>query len=361
MKMLYAASLSYPGTRASHIQALSTAEELGKLMGDNFVFGAAHIGKSELYTKKFYEFGSHAGPLLAWKQMAYVKKHGCQAIFCREYHLLFWLMVYDRLFFHTNASFFYEAHGVDSWNLFRFRYVIHHVRGIIGTSDAICRDIRKFYSVPCMTIRNGVDLKEFDRPIPKEEARRKFNLPLDTHIALYVGSIGIHPWKGTDFFIRSSGYLNQDASVLCVLAGASAEMLPELTRIHDPLRVRFLPYVSRSEAAMLLHAADVLVLPNTDEENMSKYYTSPVKLFEYMASGVPIVASDLPSIREIVSDEMVLYVKAGDPKSLAQGIRATFSSPAEAVQRAVRARERVKQYSWSARAAHIIDFVTAHA
>jgi glycosyltransferase involved in cell wall biosynthesis len=50
-------------------------------------------------------------------------------------------------------------------------------------------------------------------------------------------------------------------------------------------------------------AADALVLPNTAKEDISKYYTSPMKLFEYMASRRPIVATNIPSITEIINEE----------------------------------------------------------
>ena len=66
-------------------------------------------------------------------------------------------------------------------------------------------------------------------------------------------------------------------------------------------RVRLVGYVPPGEVPLWLAAADVLALPNSAGEAISARYTSPLKLFEYMAAGRGIVASDLPSLREVLT------------------------------------------------------------
>ena len=61
--------------------------------------------------------------------------------------------------------------------------------------------------------------------------------------------------------------------------------------------------------------ADVLVLPNSAKDKMN-LYTSPIKMFEYMASKRPIVASSLPSIKEILSDQdNAILFNPNDPRN----------------------------------------------
>ena len=79
--------------------------------------------------------------------------------------------------------------------------------------------------------------------------------------------------------------------------------------------------------AALLSRATVLVLPNPASA-ISTRFTSPLKLFEYMAAGRPIVASDLPAIREVLTrDVNALLVPPGSAAALADGIRRLLADP----------------------------------
>ena len=79
-------------------------------------------------------------------------------------------------------------------------------------------------------------------------------------------------------------------------------------------------------------------------------------MFEYMSAGVPIVASDLPTIREVLTDhENAILVKPGDSKDLAQGIMELLDDRELVNKLSKKAYEDVKQYSWDMRAERIIS------
>ena len=87
---------------------------------------------------------------------------------------------------------------------------------------------------------------------------------------------------------------------------------------------------------------------------MSAAYTSPLKLFEYMASGRPIVASDLPALREVLRpDENAVLVEAGDAEALAAGVARLLGDAALASRLAAQAREDVREWTWDKRAERI--------
>ncbi|MFQ5627042.1 MAG: glycosyltransferase, partial [Methyloligellaceae bacterium] len=119
-------------------------------------------------------------------------------------------------------------------------------------------------------------------------------------------------------------------------------------------------YVEPSRVPTYLAAADVLVLPNSGVTDISRYYTSPLKLFEYMATGRPIVASDLPAMQEVlVEGETALLVPSDDPAALAAAICRLRSRPALAQRLAQQAKRAVGAYAWDQRATRLLNFLDA--
>ena len=89
------------------------------------------------------------------------------------------------------------------------------------------------------------------------------------------------------------------------------------------------------------------------------HYMSPFKLFEYMASGVPFITTDLPSVREVVDERMTTFVAPGDYEALAAALVAVARDQGAAQVRARRAREEVTRYTWPLRAERIATFVSS--
>ena len=106
-----------------------------------------------------------------------------------------------------------------------------------------------------------------------------------------------------------------------------------------------------------MKAADALVLPNKKEEKISELYTSPLKLFEYMASGRPIIASDLPSLREVLDENSAVFFESGDSSQLAESIKNILNNENLGRSISSRAFEKVKNHTWENRAKKILDFV----
>ena len=153
-------------------------------------------------------------------------------------------------------------------------------------------------------------------------------------------------------------------ATLCLVGGAPAE-IAETEALVGELKlanVILAGHVPPDRVPLYQAAADVLVLPNTAEAAISREHTSPLKLFEYMAADRPIVASDLPSLREALRHgENGWLVPPDEPVALAQGIQHVLAEPALAARLAAQARRDVQAYTWDERAGQILEFVGTHA
>jgi glycosyltransferase involved in cell wall biosynthesis len=169
-----------------------------------------------------------------------------------------------------------------------------------------------------------------------------------------VGYAGhLYPWKGVDLLIEVVAALPDTRAL--IVGGHEKE--PDLARVKAfalqldcASRVTFTGLIPPAEVAARLRECDVLVLPNPASA-IASAFTSPLKLFEYMASGRPIVASDLPSIREVLRhDENALLVQPGNPQALVAGIARIKEDAALARRLAEQARVDVREFTWARRA-----------
>ena len=192
------------------------------------------------------------------------------------------------------------------------------VSGVIANSAGTAEAFQKAGFQNVHVVRNGVDLERFENLPSRDELRDRMELPKDKTIVMYVGAF--YAWKGVPLLLKAwRKHLAEDEDKELVLIGGTESEFPEETRGTPHTLV--IPHVQSSQISACLCAADILVLPNVPLTEESVRFTSPIKLFEYMASGRPIIASDLPSIREIASDEKGLFTKTGDAGDLAKKIK----------------------------------------
>ena len=126
-------------------------------------------------------------------------------------------------------------------------------------------------------------------------------------------------------------------------------------------------YQAGTGVVALLKSMDVLMLPNQPSVIIRSgadigAHTSPLKLFEYMASGRPMIASDLPVFDSILTDKVnCLRVEATSSQAFCAALRRLQAEPELGRRIAANALEAFKQnYTWDHRVARIVAFLTAH-
>ena len=200
---------------------------------------------------------------------------------------------------------------------------------------------------------DGIDLEAFAQQDQEDElkknARATLVLPSNKKIVLYIGRLD--GWKGVRTLFEAAEFLSDDIQV--VIIGGEEEQIKVFKEKYP--KVTFLGYRPYRELPRNQRAADVLVLPNTGKDADSAHYTSPLKLFSYMASLRPIVAADLPSLREVIDDSSAYFFTPDDARALARAITEALEHPDLATAKAFKARKLVERYSWNARAHHILS------
>jgi glycosyltransferase involved in cell wall biosynthesis len=172
-----------------------------------------------------------------------------------------------------------------------------------------------------------------------------------------VGYAGhLYAWKGVDVLLQA--LFRVPGARGLIIGGHEQE--PDLGRLRALAgslniddRVTFTGLVPPRSVPELLARADILALPNPASA-ISTLYTSPLKLFEYLAAGRPIVASDLPSMREVLRNDVNgLLVTPGDPDALASALRRLIGDPALRERLARAASDSAAEYTWDRRAEHL--------
>jgi glycosyltransferase involved in cell wall biosynthesis len=203
--------------------------------------------------------------------------------------------------------------------------------------------------------RDGVHLSRFDDLPEAPVARAHLGLPEQPTVA-YAGQL--YPWKGVDTLIRAIGLL---PDVRLLIVGGDRQHLPGMLALADeqaPGRVHFAGTVPHAAVPFHLAAGDVIALPNSAREEISARFTSPLKLFEAMASRRAIVASDLPSLREVLrEEENALLAQPDDPQSLADSVRRLLDDDVLARRLAVAAREDAEPFDWNRRGELVAGFL----
>ena len=199
---------------------------------------------------------------------------------------------------------------------------------------------------------DGADLEDFEPYAGKELVLNKDSL----HIG-YFGKILVG--KGIDLIRRIAC---ADSVDVFDIYGGTLDEAREETGAEFSDNVVFHGRVDNIQIPAIMSDMDVLILPNQDKlmnmgEDIGKF-TSPLKLFEYMASGRIIIASDLPVIREVLNEENAYLADSSDENDWIRCINEIKSDEGSAIAKARRAMDDVKNYSWRSRAEAMLGLIS---
>lgn len=257
---------------------------------------------------------------------------------------------------------YYEMHDYPRSHRWLYRGLFRRVEKIVSTNQIKKDRLIKEFGVPEEKVAvqpNGIDLSAFEND-QTSEVRESLQLPADRKIISYVGKYKTFgQGKGVQEMIGAFSKLQNSAFLL--LVGINQDEEAEVESLLQESSVsrgtyRIVPHVSHAEIPAYLQASDALIMNYPNTEHYSQFM-SPIKMFEYMASGTPIVATDLPSVREILNENNAVLVEPDNSQALAEGISRALNDEAFAQKIAAQAREDVKKYDWNKRAQALLGIM----
>lgn len=251
---------------------------------------------------------------------------------------------------------FSELHGPKQPTV-AFRVFFRKLKAIFAINERIKQETVKQFSLPesrVFAFPNGIDVGQFASGMNKANARRKLGIPAEGFVVMYTGAF--LDWKGLDTVLKSA-VSNSGDETWYLVGGTKDELLHATGAASVPEYIHCPGKKSHAEIPVWLAAADVLLLSGTKRHEYSYRYTSPMKLFEYMAAERPIIAARTPAIEQVVSEQEVFFYEPDDEQSLRSMLERIKKTYADTAAKTAHARRYVEQFEWKERARKISEII----
>ena len=261
-----------------------------------------------------------------------------------------WCFIFLYLFFRkiglVNNKLFYESH-----KFYKFLpKLLPKIDGVIVINNYLYSLHQNCGIENLFLAHDGVNADEYDLI-----SSYSFQPEKEIFKVVYTGSLFL--WKGVNTLVDALQFLPNNVELIFI--GGSGQYLLNFQQYVKNSgfsnRVQVIPHIPKYELLKFIEIADMLVLPNSAKDKMS-LFTSPIKLFEYMASKRPIIASNIASVAEVLSNQKnALLFKPDDSRDLSfQIVKAMQRDCSDIVQQA---EKDSLNYTWDKRAREIAEFI----
>lgn len=208
---------------------------------------------------------------------------------------------------------------------------------------------------------DAVDLDRFENLPSQAKARSKWNVKTDRIVVGYVGRLTtLGKEKGVKTVLEA---VAKDKRFFAFVVGGPEndkktyeKMAAKLGLTEDD--VLFTGEIPAADVPASLSACDVLAMPFPDLPHY-RTHMSPLKMFEYMAADRPLVTSDLPTVRDVLSEKNAVFCEPDSTASFLEALAWIAEHPEQAKERAAAAAALVKHHTWQERMARILDGVSS--
>lgn len=356
-KILYCSYSQIPSATANSIAVLKQCSKLDKISNLKIILikGDSKECYSDIYNIQKLDIillpkwaAKHNSLGLRIFSAFYAKIHSFDAVYTRDVFI-------SRALNRFRISNYYEMHQLDQKSEnFDKKYKkcliavskSRFTKKIICISNTLKKECINFgiQNSKIQILHSGFDYSNSESKIIGANLISKISFPNTKPLAVYTGSIA--KGKGVEI-IQKMSQLSKNFNFL-IVGGKKGE-------ISESDNLKHLPWIQPKYIPSILNLADFLIIPTT----VQKYkFHSPLKLFEYLASGKIVVASNIECIREIITHcKNGVLADPQNPASFLEQMRFVSNNPRLAEQIRMNAISSVKEYSWKKRAQNIIEII----
>jgi glycosyltransferase involved in cell wall biosynthesis len=287
-------------------------------------------------------------------------------IFTRDFGFIYFLSLLPKYLQPKNCNIIYEPHTVfhltsPKVNFTQEATALQIPHSIVAISQGVKTDLVDKLGIDEERIvvhPNAFNQKNFDNIHPDiKRLRAKYPAFKQKHIILYTGSF--LAWKGVDVLIRAIPFI-ENKEVHFLFVGGSGQAKEDLIKLTIELgiedSVTFTGKVDQQEIIAIQKSATIGIISN-NVSTQGAHHTSPLKVFEYVAAGLPIIATNMPSMHSILTEkEQALFFEPEDSKMLANTIDNLLTKPSLRLAMKKNNLQASNGKSWNHRAKGILAF-----
>jgi len=259
--------------------------------------------------------------------------------------------------FVSEQSYYFLAYPV--WRIIRWieNWTIKRARRVAMITETMKQMIKKRFSQKIVVIPDGADTRIFSPGVNPERIKREYGIGAEPIIG-YQGGIGRH--DGVQFLAMAAPFVLKEVPEARFLIAGKGEYLSHIKKIIEENGTQdhfiFTGWLDYYRIPEVLAATTVTVVPMPEVAYCRAVIT--FRLLEALASGTPLVVSDLPGVREIVDESMVTFTKVENPRTFADDIIKVLRMDKERIKSmAAKGRQRVEKLDWRKIAELDADFI----
>jgi len=233
-----------------------------------------------------------------------------------------------------------------------YHFINYHLADLLlPVTEKIGLFIKQNYRInrsKVVVVTNAVNIHRFS-PKPCPEARKRYDIPLESHVVLSLGSL--FPWAGIETLIAAAPkILKRFPNILFVVGSGEEPYVSKLKKIVYQSGLensfKFYGFIPWDEASWFISTADICISPIILKK--TKTGLSSLRTFSYLACGKPVVGSDIPGLGDMLKKEGIgLSFTMGNHEALAGAILSLLDDKERARNMGKKGRDFVvKNYSW---------------